>query len=85
MVVYSIVSRGVWLLTSCLLSVFRDGSDLSAIRKILNDLDVQPSDEDCRIVRRVCKAVSTRGARLAAGVCVCVCVCVCVVKFCRQN
>jgi hexokinase len=44
-----------------------DGSDVSAIREILVKLGVQPTDDDCRLVRRVCAAVSTRGARLAAA------------------
>ena len=48
----------------------RDGSDVSQTRKILTDLGIaNPSDEDCRVVRRACEVVSTRAARLAAGVC----------------
>lgn len=45
-----------------------DRSDLSQTRKILIGLGIpDPSDEDCRTVRRACEAVSTRAARLAAA------------------
>ena len=48
-----------------------DGSDISKI-KDLKDEDGKlvlngATDEDCRIIRRVCEAVSTRAARLAAA------------------
>ena len=32
-----------------------------------NKCDIDASDDDCRLVRRVCEAVSTRAARLAAA------------------
>ena len=52
----------------CLL---RDGNDISKI-KDLKDEDGKlvlsgATDEDCRVIRRVCEAVSTRAARLAAA------------------
>ena len=53
----------------CILS--RDGSDLSKT-KDLKDKDGKlvlsgATDDDCRTIRRVCEAVSTRAARLAAA------------------
>ena len=53
---------------TCVTCFHSDGSDLSQTRKILIGLGIpDPSDEDCRTVRRACEAVSTRAARLAAG------------------
>ena len=53
---------------ACVTCFHSDGSDLSQTRKILIGLGIpDPSDEDCRTVRRACEAVSTRAARLAAG------------------
>ena len=51
--------------------LLRDGSDISKI-KDLKDEDGKlvlsgATDEDCRIIRRVCEAISTRAARLAAA------------------
>ena len=51
--------------------LLRDGSDISKT-KDLKDEDGKlvlsgATDEDCRIIRRVCEAVSTRAARLAAA------------------
>ena len=57
------------LCVCCATCLCRDGSDLSQTRKILTGLGIaNPSDDDCRTVRRACEAVSTRAARLAAGV-----------------
>ena len=37
-------------------------------KKLLkNDFSIEASDEDCEVARRVCEAVSTRAARLAAA------------------
>ena len=51
--------------------LLRDGSDISKI-KDLKDEDGKlvlsgATDDDYRIIRRVCEAVSTRAARLAAA------------------
>ena len=51
--------------------VYRDGSDISKTRD-LKDKDGKlvlsgATDDDCRTIRRVCEAVSTRAARLAAA------------------
>eukprot|EP00731_Ephydatia_muelleri_P037453 Em0475g1a len=44
-----------------------DGTDLSACKAIFQKLGIDgATDGDCRIVRRVCEAISTRAARLAA-------------------
>ncbi|KAL5471282.1 hypothetical protein EMCRGX_G029379 [Ephydatia muelleri] len=44
----------------------RDGTDLSACKAIFQKLGIDwATDGDCRIVRRVCEAISTRAARLA--------------------
>ena len=41
---------------------------ISDCRKVLkDDFSLDTSDEDCDVVRRVCEAVSTRAARLAAS------------------
>ena len=49
----------------------RDGSDLSMIKDLKDDegklVLSGASDDDCRTIRRVCEAVSTRAARLAAA------------------
>jgi len=49
----------------------RDGSDTCKIKN-LKDEDEKlvldgATDDDCRIIRKVCEAVSTRAARLAAA------------------
>ena len=50
---------------------FRDGSDVSHIKSLKDSNEVSiladATDDDCRIIRRVCEAVSTRAARLAAA------------------
>eukprot|EP00731_Ephydatia_muelleri_P037457 Em0475g5a len=44
-----------------------DSTDLSACKAIFQKLGIDgATDGDCRIVRRVCEAISTRAARLAA-------------------
>ncbi len=43
-------------------------SDPTCCKKILKeDFSIEASDEECTIVKRVCEAVSTRAARLAAA------------------
>ena len=43
-------------------------SDPQACKKILKtEFSIEASDEDCHVVKRVCEAVSTRAARLAAA------------------
>ena len=48
----------------------RDGSDISKIKDLKDEegklVLSGTTDNDCRIIRRVCEAVSTRAARLAA-------------------
>ncbi|WP_411023722.1 hypothetical protein, partial [Salmonella sp. s51228] len=41
--------------------------DIPQIKKILNEFEVTPTDEDCLLVRQACEAVTTRAARLAAA------------------
>ena len=42
--------------------------DVSSCKKLLKEkCDIDASDDDCHLVRRVCEAVSTRAARLAAA------------------
>lgn len=41
--------------------------DISVCKKLLKeDFSIEASEEDCKTVRRICEAVSTRAARLAA-------------------
>ena len=49
--------------------VYRDGKDLKKCRNVLvNKCQLETvSDDDCRYVRLICEAVSTRAARLAAA------------------
>lgn len=51
--------------------LFRDGSDISKIKNLKDDKKKlvlsDATDDDCRVIRRVCEAVSTRAARLAAA------------------
>ena len=43
-------------------------SDNAEVKRVLKaDFDIEVSEEDCDVVRRVCAAVSTRAARLAAA------------------
>ena len=53
----------------CILA--RDGSDISKIKDLKDEegklVLSGATDDDCRIIRRVCEAVSTRAARLAAA------------------
>lgn len=43
-------------------------SDMSKCKDIFkNEFSIEASDTDCETVRRVCEAVSTRAARLAAA------------------
>jgi hexokinase len=41
--------------------------DMDRCKKIFQRFDIEASDRDCEVIRRVCVAVSTRAARLAAA------------------
>ena len=42
--------------------------DMKECKKLFKDrFDIEASDKDCEVIRRVCEAVSTRAARLAAA------------------
>ena len=42
--------------------------DIGDCKKVFKeDFSIEASDQDCEVVRRVCEAVSTRAARLAAS------------------
>lgn len=45
--------------------IIRNISDCKQVLKV--DFSLEASDQDCEVVRRVCEAVSTRAARLAAS------------------
>ena len=49
----------------------RDGSDISKIKDLKDEEGKLvlngATDDDCRTIRKVCEAVSTRAARLAAA------------------
>ena len=53
-------------LVACVFSgAIRDNGDCKRIFK--ENFSIEASDQDCEIIRRVCEAVSTRAARLAAS------------------
>ena len=61
-----IIVTPVIQLVACVLSgAIRDNGDCKRIFK--EDFSIEASDQDCEIIRRVCEAVSTRAARLAAS------------------